>query len=413
MTHEEDLRRLLNDAATEIPARGAPIAELVREGRRSKKRRHIVLTACVAAAVAVIAVGGFILGPSVGGSGNMATQPTTTAPTSSTTPAASAPVVPDTDPATQPVWDPLSIEEAPLRPTKLPERIDLQTAQGPTLKEQPMSGIVAALRDDKSLRLLDTDGTWRIVSLASGQDVPFGVDDVARPSISSDSTRVAVPTEAGIRVIDGTTSTELTIPWPERFRTTPYRLPNVEWQPGDDGFIVFDTSRTWLVGLDGSSREAPYRSYALGIDPDGPVYQNDFEVNTLVTWEGNQVVDESPFIQCERIVAGYGRVACTTGSLQPSRSGPVVLDPMTGEVLAYAPIKDPHAIYSDNGGLTLLGFLDENTLLMLVGPAAFHGNDVAEERFLASWQFRTGEFQRISTGDAHMRSMTVAPMLVD
>ncbi len=77
MTHEEDLRRLLNDAATEIPAGNAPIAELVREGRRSKKLRHIVQAASVAAAVAVIAVGAFILGPSIGGSSNLAAQPTT------------------------------------------------------------------------------------------------------------------------------------------------------------------------------------------------------------------------------------------------------------------------------------------------------------------------------------------------
>lgn len=324
-----------------------------------------------------------------------------------------APGVPDTDPATQSVWDPSSIEAASLRPTRVPERIDLQSAQGPTLHEQPMSGIVAALRDDTSLRLLDAAGTWRTVSLTASQGVTFGVDDVRRPSISSDGTRVAVAIEAGIRVFDGTTGTERTIPWPELFAPPRDNPPDVEWQPGDDGFIVFDIVRTWLVGLDGSSREAPYRSYALGIDPEGPVYQNDFEVNALLTWQGGEVVDEAPFIQCERIVAGYGMVACTAGSLQPSRSGPVVLDPTTGDVIAYAPIKDRNAIYSDNGGLTLLGFLDEDTLLMLVGPAAFHGNDVEEARFLASWQFRTGEFQRISTGDADMRSIALAPKLVD
>jgi len=77
MTNEEDLRRLLNDAATEIPAGNAPIAELVTEGRRSKKLRHIVQAASVAAVVAVIAVGAFTLGPSVGGGGNMVAQPTT------------------------------------------------------------------------------------------------------------------------------------------------------------------------------------------------------------------------------------------------------------------------------------------------------------------------------------------------
>lgn len=381
---------------------------VVTANRRLARRRGVLASAIVAATVAGIVLVPRLAGPSP----ESMMEPAV--PAGSSAPDAPGPSnAPDADPATQPVWDPKSIESAPLRPANLPERIDLQAAQGPTLDTQPMSGIVAALRDDSSLRLLDTDGTWRIVSLATSEGAPFGVDDVARPSISSDGTRVAVATEAGIRVIDATTSTELTIPWPEEFAPPRDSTPNVEWQPGNDGFIVFDIDQTRLVGLDGSSRRAPYRSYALGIDPEGPVYQNDFEADTLVTWEGDHVVDKSPFIQCERMVAGYGMVACTAGSLQPSRSGPVVLNPESGELLAYAPIEDRDSIYSDNGGLTLLGFLDKNTLLMVVGPAAFNGNHVAGERFLASWEFRSGEFERISTGDAGMRSLAVAPSLVN
>lgn len=396
--HEVLSRASEDQDAPELVHRAAATAN-----RRLARRRRGGMAAAVAAAV----VAGVVLVPRLAGpSPDTVQEP-------AFTPGSSAPAAPNANPATQPVWDPLSIEAAPHRPTNLPERIDLQTAQGPALQAQPMSGIVAALRDDNSLRLLGTDGSWRTVSIASSQGASFGVDDVTRPAISSDGTRVAVATKAGIRVVDGTTSTELTIPWPERFAPPGDSPPNVEWQPGDDGFIIFDIDRTWLVELDGSSRAAPYRSYALGIDPDGPVYQNDFETQTLVTWEGDQIADESPFIQCERMVAGYGMVACTAGSLQPYRSGPAVVNPATGEIVAYAPIKDRNAIYSDNGGLTLLGFLDENTLLMLVGPEAFHDNDVTEERFLASWQFRTGEFERISTGDADMRSIAVTPMLVD
>lgn len=334
-------------------------------------------------------------------------------PGPATTPGASATHALDDDPATQPLWDPTTIETAPVLTTRLPERIDPQTAVGPTLDERPMSGVVAALRVEESLRLLDTDGTWRVVSLPPTVGAPFGVDDVARPSISSDGTRVAVATELGIRVIDATTSTELTIPWPEPFTPPWDNAPNVEWQPGDDGFVVFDLVHTWLVALDGSSQEAPYRSYALGIDPEGAVYQNDFAARSLLTWDNEQIVDESSLIQCERLVAGFGRVACTTGSLQPSRSGPVVVDPTNGEILGYAPIKDRNAIYSDNGGLTSLGSLNENTLLLLIGPAAFHSNNLPEQRFIASWRFDTGEFQLIATGDANINSITLAPTLVD
>lgn len=276
-----------------------------------------------------------------------------------------------------------------------------------------MSGIVAALRDARGLRLLDTDGTWRDVNVPHGGDVQFGVTDFARPAISADGTRVAVALEEGIRVVDATTGAERTIPWPPRFsgpRDTP---PSLAWQPRDAGFIVFDTVRTLLVGLDGSHREAPFRSYAFGVDADGPVHQNAFRRTRLVTWEEGEVVDRSPFVQCERMVAGYGLVACTAGSLQPFRSGPVVVDPRSGEIVAYAPVKDRNSIYSDNGGLTMLGFLDEDTLLMLVGPAAFGRDGVAGPRILASWQFRTGEFQRISIGGSSMRSIAVAARLVD
>jgi hypothetical protein len=315
------------------------------------------------------------------------------------------------DPATQPVWDPRGIETLPLRRTRLPERIDPRSAHGPSVQERPMSGIVAAIHDVAGLRLLDTDGTWRLVPVLSGQDAVFGVTDYSRPSISFDGTRVAVAIEAGIRVIDATTGHEVTIPWPPPFSGRRDAPPSVVWQPGDDGFIVFDIVRTWLVALDGSHREAPFRSYAFGVDPDGPVYENAFRTTRLVTWAGDRIIDRVPFVQCERMVADYGMVACTAGSLQSFRSGPVVVDPRTGKVIAYAPVKDPNSLYSDNGGLTVLGFLDEDTVLMVVGPPAFHRNGVGEVRSLVSWQFRTGEFHRISTG--RLRSIAVAPQLVD
>jgi hypothetical protein len=79
MTYEEDLRRLLSDAATEIPAGNAPVAELVREGKRSKSRRHLFQAVSVAAVVALILVGAFLVQYPVGGSGNLAAQPTTSA----------------------------------------------------------------------------------------------------------------------------------------------------------------------------------------------------------------------------------------------------------------------------------------------------------------------------------------------
>lgn len=173
----------------------------------------------------------------------------------------------------------------------------------------------------------------------------------------------------------------------------------------------------WIVEPDGDARRVPY-DFAevydvLAVDPAGPIYQNDYPRNTVVTWEGDEAVNEAPFPQCERLTAAYGLVACTTGSLEFRRSGPVVVDPGTGEIVAYAPIADRNAVYSDNGRLTSLGFLDEDTVLLLAGPRDSTTADPGPEAwYLVSWRFRDGTFQRIASGDAHMQSIAVAPSLV-
>lgn len=394
---ETELHELLNRASEHQDA-----PELVSLAVSISKRRLAYRRTGLAAAAAAIVVIGIVLVPRIAGP----SPDPVDEPTSIPSPIKSA--LPDTGPATQPIWNLSSIKPAPVRTTKLPQQIDFQSARGPSLQEQPMSSIVAALAYDNNLQLLDVDGTWRSVSLTTGQGVPFSVSDVVRPSISSDGTRVAVAVEAGIRVIDVSTDTERTVPWPKQFAPPWDNTLYVVWRPGDDGFIVADATRTWMVGLDGSSQKTPYGGHTLGIDPEGPVYESEFKTRTLVTWVDGTVVNSAPFIQCERIVAGYGMVACTAGNLEPFQSGPVVLDPVTGDIIAYAPMKDPNAIYSDNGGLTLLGFLDKDTLLMLVGPATFQAPAPEGERVLATWQFRTGKIQRISTGDAALRSISVA-----
>ena len=142
------------------------------------------------------------------------------------------------------------------------------------------------------------------------------------------------------------------------------------------------------------------RTPELGVDPEGPIYQNAPNLpHRLLTWEDDQVVHEAPFVQCQRMVAAHGLVSCTAGSLTPSQSGPIVVDPQTGDVIAYAPIKDRSATYSDNGYLTSLGFLDEDTVLLLVGAMDFKTMEVGEETWhLVAWQFRTGAFERITSG---------------
>lgn len=90
-------------------------------------------------------------------------------------------------------------------------------------------------------------------------------------------------------------------------------------------------------------------------------------------------------------------------------AGPIVIDAGSGERVAYAPIRDVNSKYSDNGYLTVQGFLDPDTALLLVGPMRFGRMQQGEERWhLVAWQFRDGDFELLSSGDTRMRGIEVA-----
>ncbi|QIK76072.1 hypothetical protein [Nocardioides piscis] len=92
----------------------------------------------------------------------------------------------------------------------------------------------------------------------------------------------------------------------------------------------------------------------------------------------------------------------------------MVVDAGSGETLGYAPIRDTDSVYGDNGYLSALGFLDPGTVVLLVGPMDFRTMDPGDERWhLVSWDFHTGDFERITSGDTRMRGIAVAPALLD
>lgn len=407
---ESELRDLLERSTDAIV--GADLAASALEGARQQRgrRRAAGVVMAVAATVAVaVGVGQLASG------GTRSNDPVDTPSTST-----SVPVPPPTPsatagPATQPLWDPFSITEAPWGSMGLPETFVAPSSPGETVASQPMDGVVVAWpQEDADLQLLGTDGGWRTVP-GTRDAVEGALYGTVRPIISSDGTRVAMSTNAGILVVDVTTGEETTIPWPDEIAPPWDTAPGLRWLPGDEGFVVLHWRHTWLVDLDGGDRRAPYRGgyVSIGVDPDGMVYQNDYQRRTLITWEGDEAVREVPLYQCERLAAGYGLLACTTGSLEPGRSGPVVVDPATGDVVAYAPIKDRNAVYSDNGHLTALGFLDPETVLLVVGPADFRTGEVGEESWhLVAWEFRTGTFERITSGDSRMQTVAVAPGLL-
>jgi hypothetical protein len=69
--------------------------------------------------------------------------------------------------------------------------------------------------------------------------------------------------------------------------------------------------------------------------------------------------------------------------------------------------------YGDNGYPTAQGFLDPETVLLLVAPMDFRTMDPGEETwYLATWNFETGEIEHLTTGDTDLRTIAVATDVV-
>lgn len=372
--------------------------------RARQGRRRVILAS--AAAAAVIVTSGSVLASRDGDdspSPSRNPQPTVT-----TTPSGF-------DPGAQRLWDPLTIEDAPARSSVLPDRLE-PPDNPPTVARLPMDAAVVAWPEEgEDVRLLGTDGQWRCID---------GTDDVAEstwwysnPVLSSDGTQVAMSSKDGIVVVDVTTGDQEVIPWPDELHAPWDSAPEVRWLPGDAGFAVFFWNDNWVVDLAGDWKRPPFaRAYSnsVAIDPNGAIIQHQWRVDELVEWDGDDVVRRVPFpYQGQRYVSGFGQIAYTTGSLGDIdghlASGPVAADPATGDLLAFRPIRDPHATYSDNGYLTAMGFLDADTVVYLVGPARQVDRQLIVDAWhLVAWDVDTGEFERLTTGSDGMRTIDVA-----
>lgn len=400
-----NLTELLYRATDQIEAPGLARGALVAAHRHHARRRVVV--ASVAAAMVVIGTGSLVATQS----GN---EPPS--PSQNPTPIPSVPTTPSAfDPNAQVVWDPLTLADAPVADSALPAHLE-PPANPPSTARSPMEAAVIAWPEEgEDVRVLGTDGQWRCIDGTA--DVAGSTWWYSNPALSSDGTQVAMSAKEGIFVADVTTGEQEVIPWPDALHAPWDTAPEVRWLPGDAGLAVFYWAGNWTVDLDGEWREAPFtRGFSTGvaIDPAGPVVQHSWRTSELVEWAGDEVARRVPFpYQGERFVAGFGRIAFTTGSLGEYRgssaSGPVVADAATGDLLAFRPVRDPHATYSDNGHLTALGFLDADTVLYLVGPARYvERRLVVDAWHLIAWDVRTGDLERLTTGPEGMRMIDVA-----
>jgi hypothetical protein len=335
-------------------------------------------------------------------------------PTPSTTPSV------ETEEAggTQPVWDPFTVVDEPRFDSVLRNDLD-PPASAPSVLDQPVPAAVMAWPEEgRDLRLLTPFGEWRSVpgtaSIGSSTLRP-----VLSPAISSDGRLVAFAAEEGLWVVDVTTGEPRVLTWPEEISEPSDTLPDVQWMAGDQAVLVHHWDTPWIVNLDGSDEDASYLgryTASVAADPDGALLQRDFRSGTLVEWRDGEIARRSDdgIAWGERMVAGHGMVALTGSLGGGAYAGPVVVDVATGTLVAYAPIKEPSSEYSDNGHLTAQGFLDEDTVLLLVGPVRF-GKETrgGEEWHLVAWEFRTGGFEIVASGGSGMRTIAVAPGLVE
>ena len=96
-------------------------------------------------------------------------------------------------------------------------------------------------------------------------------------------------------------------------------------------------------------------------------------------------------------VAANGGVEVPDSELDVNAyAGPVVLDHREGEPLAYAPIRDRDAVYTDNGHLQLRGFTDGGqSLLMVVRVDSFRDATQEADTYLVEWVHQRGEFRAL------------------
>lgn len=371
------------------------------EARRRRTQRRVVAST-VATVVAVVAV---ML--AVRPDGDDRREPAPVAPTTGRV----------TDTATDagrvfPEWDPFTIADAPLRASVLPARIE-PPAQAASVLAEPIDRAVLAWPErGRDLRLLDERGRWR--SLPGTADAVAGTSrGVAPVALSDDGRRVAVSTNAGLRVVDVSSAEDRLLPWPDQLAGPWDDAPGLLWLPGDDELAVLHWADTWVMGLDGSLRKPPWgREYGagLGVDRDGGVVEQADAYAGIDVWRGDRLARElRSTYWTNSLAAGNGRVAMVgwSSDLPQDRIGPMLLDGATGELVGAVPVRDPDSAYS-HGSLTTLGLLDADTVLVRVAPRRAGLADDEVTWYLVTWSARTGAFERLAAGPPEMAGASVA-----
>jgi hypothetical protein len=210
----------------------------------------------------------------------------TPVPTPSATPSATpSPSTVDRDPATQEVWDPFALADAPRRASVLPDELS-PPADPPELADWPLPDVVVAWPGPGvDLRVLGSNGEWRTIA-GTATAVRGSFQDVVSPTISPDGDRVAMSTNEGILVVAATGERQV-IGWPDELAGPWDTWPDLLWRPDDEGFVVRHWERPWFVAMDGTGSPIPGEGnpYSVMVDPDdGTVRDRPRAYGDLRTW---------------------------------------------------------------------------------------------------------------------------------
>lgn len=395
-----------NSAALARLRTGAPeLLDLVRptgrgeaaatEARRRRTQQRVVGGAALAVVLIVL------LGVLVARQGGDA-EPPPVAPTTGSTETETA-----TD-ARVDSWDPFTLADAPVRPSPLPARIE-PPASAPSISREPLDrALLAWTAPNRDVLLLGDDNRWRSVPDTDGK---------VATALAYDGRRLALSTDAGLRVVDVTTGEDVVLPWPDPIAPPWDSPPSLRWLPGGEELAVLHWRDTWVLGLDGSSRRPPWGSSyggGLGIDPrpGGEVVEQPEAFGGFDVWQGDSEVRSllSSF-WTNSVATGYGRVAVVgSGTQLPlETTGPILLDGDSGDLVAAAVAPDPGSAYGDGHHLTVVDLLDVDTVLVRAAPAGYRSTQTGDGTwYLAAWHADTGTFERLTSGSEALREASIA-----
>jgi|GEM_PF-3373481 len=298
----------------------------------------------------------------------------------------------------QPAWDPDDVRELPAAGVLLPAVLVPEGDPGPV-----RGSAVAAADADGRCWVLGTSGEWTSTAYPE-PELPFVGRQVA---IASSSDVVVVTGRRALWRRDVSSGDWIEVPYPAGFRTRFDYSPTLAVD--DDGRILLgQDQRWWLIDTDGGApTRLPFDRFDDVMTSGGDVLASRFANTSPPTraveeWRSGSIIssqDATGFQSLQRPVADERSIAfarARTGYTVPASAvesdGLLALDRDGLTTRAFLPVPSRASYYSDNGGLSPVGWLDPDTVLVAVRPRSD-----PDTTWLVTWDVETGELARAAS----------------